>query len=151
MTELIPEMAKFTPLTKAQKRKFYREAVRETLVAIYGRSESDSRSLVAAWWKRATESGALQSEIFFHAEPLHVAADISHSRSIEITAQNEKAYENVLSRAREWAFAKTKSPVVISEALKAGLTHANVSVKKPYSRQQAAKQVAMRRAAAAGS
>ena len=85
-------MTESVPWTTAQRRRFYREAVQEALVSMYGKSEPDSRSLVAGWWKRASESGDVKSDLFFHSEPLHVAADIAHVPSIAITPENEKAY-----------------------------------------------------------
>lgn len=71
-------------LTKAQQRRFYLEAVLETLITIYGKTELDSKALVSAWWKRISNTEDFKSDLLFHAEPLHTAADIAHLKSMRL-------------------------------------------------------------------
>jgi hypothetical protein len=108
-------------LTKAQKRKFYREAVQETLITIYGKPESVSKALVSAWWKRVSKTEDFDSDLLFHAEPLHTAADIAHLKSIAITSENEEIYRRLLRRTRNRVLEKSKQSQVPTQHVRAGL------------------------------
>jgi hypothetical protein len=90
-----------TPLTSAQERRFYREAVQASLERFYGKSKLEARQLVRGWWKRLTESGASDSGLFLHAEPINTAAGIAEVRVVPITAENRKAYHRILDQSRD--------------------------------------------------
>jgi hypothetical protein len=87
-------------LNKTQKRRFYREAVQETLTKLYGKPESVSKQLVSDWWRRISDTEEFKSDLFMHSEPLHTAADIARTQTIRITPENEEVYQNILQTCR---------------------------------------------------
>jgi len=113
-------------LTKAQKRKFYRDAVQETLITIYRKPEPVSKALVSAWWKRVSNTANFKSDLLFHAEPLHTAADIARLKSVAITAGNEEVYKRLLHRTRNRVLEQSRRSKVPSQSLSAGLARREI-------------------------
>jgi hypothetical protein len=92
--------------TKAQERRWYRYAVQLSLEQFYGKSGPEASRLVRGWWKRLSESGSLDSDLFLHAEPLNTAAGIAQMKAIAITDSNRGAYHRLLDRSRDLVLAR---------------------------------------------
>jgi hypothetical protein len=105
--------------TLAQKRRFYREAVQATLITLYEQPEPVAKALVAAWWKRVSKSEDFKSELLFHAEPLHTAADIAHLQCIAMTTENEAVYRSLLRRTRNRVLAGSGQPQASTQSVQA--------------------------------
>jgi hypothetical protein len=96
-------------LTDAQERKFYREAVRASLVAFYGKSELDSKRLVRDWWKRLSATSGFRTGLFLHSEPMNTAAGIARVGVVPITSKNRDSYHRILDESRELVLSQVKA------------------------------------------
>jgi len=66
------------------------------LEAFYAKSPTQAESLVDDGWARLSATSAFQSGIFLHSEPINTAGRIAGKEIIEINANNEDAYEQLL-------------------------------------------------------
>jgi hypothetical protein len=94
-------------MTRAQERRFYRDAVRASLETFYGKSKSEAAKLVRDWWARLIATKAFESGIFLHAEPVNTAANIAGARVIAITGENRTQYHRILDESRDLVLPKT--------------------------------------------
>ena len=97
-------------MTKTQERRSYRHAVQLSLEQFYGKSSFEAARLVREWWKRLSESGCLDSDLFLHAEALNTAAGIAQARAIPVTESNREAYHRILDRSRDLALGHVSEP-----------------------------------------
>jgi hypothetical protein len=98
-------------MTKSQKRRAYREAVRLSLMRSYGASEQASRELVKAWWRRISETSAFKSGLFMHSQPMNTAAGLVQKEVVPITSDVGQAYFEVLDWSRHLVlFPPSKEP-----------------------------------------
>ena len=75
----------------------YIEAVEASLEAFYGKSKIEAKRLVNEWWKRLSESKAVESGLFLHAEPINTAAGIAGVCVVQVTSENREAYHRILN------------------------------------------------------
>lgn len=94
--------------TRAQERRFYRYAVQACLEQFYEKSKPEATRLVRAWWKRLSEYGVLNSDLFLHAEAMNSAGEIAEMSVIPITSRNREAYHRLLEESRDRVLAQAK-------------------------------------------
>jgi hypothetical protein len=82
--------------SESREKTAYKAAVRACLEAFYAKSPTQAESLVDDWWARLSATSAFQSGIFLHSEPINTAGRIAGKEIIEINANNEDAYEQLL-------------------------------------------------------
>ena len=101
-------MTPITQMTRAQEQRFYRHAVQASLEQFYRIAKPEASRLVRNWWKRLSESGALNSELFLHSEPINTAAGIAEMSVIPITSRNRETYHRILDQSRDLVLAQAK-------------------------------------------
>lgn len=94
-------------MTRAQEKRFYRDAVQASLETFYGKSKPEAMKLVRDWWTRLLVTKAFESGIFLHSEPINTAANIAGVRVIAITGQNRLRYHRLLDESRDLVLPKT--------------------------------------------
>jgi hypothetical protein len=79
--------------TEAQNRLAFRFAVKACLEDFY--REPAAESIVSAWWGRISKTSAFKSGYFMHSEPISTAARLIDKTVVELSAEDEVAYEQL--------------------------------------------------------
>ena len=93
--------------SESREKAAYKAAVRACLEVFYAKSVPQAESLVEDWWERLAMTSAFKSGIFLHSEPINTAGRIAGREIVEINADNEDAYEQLL-KASARAARRTK-------------------------------------------
>jgi len=83
--------------TEAQNRLAFRFAVKACLEEFY--REPAAESIVSAWWGRISGTSAFKSGYFMHSEPIDTAARLIDKDSVELSADQEVAYDQLVADA----------------------------------------------------
>jgi len=83
--------------TEAQNRMAFRFAVRACLEVFY--REPAAESIVSAWWGRISETSAFKSGYFMHSEPIDTAARLIDKEAVELSAEQELTYDQLVADA----------------------------------------------------
>lgn len=86
----------------------YRAAVQACLQSFYGKTAAQAESLARDWWERLSRTSAFESGIFLHAEPINTAGRIAGKEIVEITGENEAAYDRLLKESTRTT--RTRTP-----------------------------------------
>lgn len=98
-------------LNSIQVQTAYRIAVQSSLVAFYQKSDSEAERLVERWWQRLSPSEDIQSEMFLHSEALATAADLAHTKEIQLTDAVRQRYREILRTSTRKAMTNQKQAV----------------------------------------
>lgn len=83
--------------TEAQNRLAFRFAVKACLEEFY--REPAAESIVSAWWSRISKTSAFKSGYFMHSEPIDTAARLIDKEAVELSADQEAAYDRLVADA----------------------------------------------------
>ena len=83
--------------TEAQNRLAFRFAVKACLEEFY--REPAAESIVSAWGSRISKTSAFKSGYFMHSEPIDTAARLIDKEAVELSADQEAAYDRLVADA----------------------------------------------------